>query len=313
MDGLGADTAGVVNLEMCRAAGLPASRVRWLVESGRWQRLHPRVFATFSGPVDVPTRRYATLLYAGRGAALSHRSAGALWGLCAEPPVIHVVVPSCRKVDPQPGLVIHRSRTLSHAQVHPTLLSPRTRVERTVVDLLAEQPTADRALGLVADALREGLSTAPRLRDAVNAGRGIRWRRVVLEAIPDLTQGARSVLELRDAAMRRAHGLPAGRRQVRRRHTGVEYLDVLVEEFGLHVELDGRLGHDRGSEIWRDMRRDNASELRGLRHLRYGWADLVDRPCAVAAEQAQVLAQQGWTGRLRRCSRCPGPAPRAKP
>jgi hypothetical protein len=36
------------------------------------------------------------------------------------------------------------------------------------------------------------------------------------------------------------------------------------------------------------MRRDNRSELDGLRHLRYGWADIVDSPCQVAAQQADA-------------------------
>jgi hypothetical protein len=44
-----------------------------------------------------------------------------------------------------------------------------------------------------------------------------------------------------------------------------------------------------------------------MRHLRYGWADIVDRPCEVAAQQALIFRQQGWTGALRPCSNCPIP------
>jgi hypothetical protein len=82
----------------------------------------------------------------------------------------------------------------------------------------------------------------------------------------------------------------------------------LVEEYRLHVELDGRLGHDRAAEVWRDYRRDNRSEVLRLRHLRYGWADMIDRECQVAAEQAEILRQQGWTGRFRPCPKCPSDA-----
>jgi hypothetical protein len=53
------------------------------------------------------------------------------------------------------------------------------------------------------------------------------------------------------------------------------------------------------------MRRDNASEVRGMAHLRYGWADIADRGCEVAGEQARVLRQRGWLGKFRRCPRCP--------
>jgi hypothetical protein len=129
----------------------------------------------------------------------------------------------------------------------------------------------------------------------------------VLDALPDLARGAQSPLEIRDARLRRAHGLPAGRRQLRRLRDGTEYLDVVLEEWGLHVELDGRLVHDRAREIWRDFRRDNASQVRGMAHLRYGWADVVDRPCLVALEQARMLRQRGWSGSFRRCPSCPTP------
>jgi hypothetical protein len=100
-----------------------------------------------------------------------------------------------------------------------------------------------------------------------------------------------------------------GRRQAKRVAGGAEFLDVLIEEFGVHVELDGRLGHNRATEKWRDMRRDNRSELARLRHLRYGWGDVVDRPCDVAIKQAEVLRQQGWTGTFKRCAVCPRELP----
>jgi hypothetical protein len=93
---------------------------------------------------------------------------------------------------------------------------------------------------------------------------------------------------------------------VRRLRDGTEYLDVVIDEWALHIELDGRLGHDRAREVWRDMRRDNASQVRGIAHLRYGWADIIDRPCAVAEEQARVLRQQGWPGRFVPCRACRG-------
>jgi hypothetical protein len=231
--------------------------------------------------------------------------------LCPEPATVHLTVPYHRQVDEQPRLTIHRSRTLSDVDIHPVFRPTRTRIERTVLDLLADRTTANAALGLVADSIRGGLSSPDALRAALALRPMTRWRRVVLDALPDLRAGAQSVLEVREATLRRRHGLPAGERQVRRLTGGAEYLDVLVAEFGLHVEVDGRLGHDRAREVWRDMQRDNRSEMRGLRHLRYGWADIVDRPCEVAIEQGQVLRQQGWTGRFIRCPRCPHGLPTA--
>jgi hypothetical protein len=126
-----------------------------------------------------------------------------------------------------------------------------------VLDLLADQHSADGALGLVADAMRDRATTPDRLRAALELRPATRWRMVVIDALPDLRAGAQSPLEIRDARLRRRRGLPMGTRQSRRLGDGTEHLDVLIEEWRLHVELDGRLGHDRAREVWRDMRRDN--------------------------------------------------------
>jgi hypothetical protein len=122
------------------------------------------------------------------------------------------------------------------------------------------------------------------MRQALERRARTPWRKVILEALPDLSAGAQSPLELRDATLRRRHGLPMGTRQARRLADGSEYLDVLIEEWRLHIEIDGRLGHDRAQDVWRDMKRDNRSEMQRLRELRYGWADVVDRPCQVSGQ-----------------------------
>jgi hypothetical protein len=284
---------------------LTDERLHWLVASGRWQSPFPRVYVTFSGPIPAVTIQFAALAYAGPDATLSHPSAGQCWRLCRQPPDVHITVPYERQVRAQRGLAVHRSRTLTAEDVHSAFSPRRTTIERTILDLLPQQGTADQALGLVADSMRDKLSSPELLRAALERLPQTRWRRVVLDALPDLRAGAQSPLELRDADLRRRHGLPPGRRQASRLSDGTEFLDVLIEEYALHIEVDGRLGHDRARERWRDMRRDNRSEVLRLRELRYGWADVVDKPCEVAIEQARVLRQQGWTGPFMRCAHCP--------
>lgn len=291
-----------------RSLGFTKDKVGWLVESGRWQRPFPRVYATFSGPIPYQVTLMAAVLYAGRGAALSHFTAGHSYGSCSRPNTIHLIVAMDRMVRPQPGLTIHRSRTLSATDiriVEPAMTTP----ERTVIDVLATQQTARAALGLVGDAVRSRRTNADRVRAALIATPEVKWRQVVLDALPDVTAGAHSVLEIMDAKARRRHGLPMGKRQFTRKRNGVEHLDVLIEEFATHIELDGRLGHDGTLEVWRDMRRDNHSEVLRLRHLRYGFADMHDQECEVMIQQAEVLRQQGWTAPFRRCRKCPKTLP----
>ena len=248
---------------------------------------------------------YAALAYAGRGAVLSHETAGWLDRFCKQGAPIHITVPFDRVVAGQPGVKIHRSRDLTAAHVHPARTPRRTRIERTVCDLLAGAQDAEQALSIVADAIRTRITTAAKLRAALLDTRSTKWRKVALDALPNIDGGAHSVLELLDVPINRRHGLPQPERQFKRLPDGTEYLDGYLKAWSVHYEFDGRLGHDKAREIWRDHRRDNRSTVNRQRVLRYGWADLIDRGCEVAAERAVVLAQQGWPGAFRRCPRCP--------
>lgn len=304
-----ANASGIVSLDECRAAAISDRKTEWMVASGRWQYVYPRVLATFSGPVPYEAQLVAALKYAGTDAALSHATAGHDLGLCKRPAFIHVLVPYSREVEDQPGLKIHRSRRISATDRVCRNGVMQTSVDRTVIDLLEVRWNADGALGLIGDAIQSRLTTVEQLRANLVEARCAKWRRVVLEALPDVERGAYSALEIRDAKMRRRHGLPTGRRQVRRLADGTELLDVVVEECRTHVELDGRLGHNRTQERFRDMRRDNRSARAGLRHLRYGWADMFDRECEVAIEQAVIYRQEGWTAPFKRCASCPRTLP----
>ena len=81
------------------------------------------------------------------------------------------------------------------------------------------------------------------------------------------------------------------------------YRDVLYEEYLVAVEVDGAIAHP-AEDKWLQARRDNAAAADGTITLRYSWADIVTRPCEVAAEIGAVLLGRGWPGGPRRC----GPA-----
>jgi very-short-patch-repair endonuclease len=109
------------------------------------------------------------------------------------------------------------------------------------------------------------------------------------------------VVYLRD--VERAHGLSAvvRRQQPSRSHRAVR--DVWYTDFGVVVELDGRLGHTELGRF-RDMNRDNLASLDGLLTLRYGAGDLHGRPCSIAGQVARALQRRGWSGLPTRCPRC---------
>jgi hypothetical protein len=285
--------------------GVDPETMRTRVRSGRWQRLHRGVYATFSGDPARETVLWAALLRAGPDAVLSHQTAAERHGLIDEPsPVITITVPASRhpaqvKI---PGVIVHRSDAILRTR-HPAMLPPCTRVEDTVLDLIGDAPTFDDAYVWICRAIGRRRTTADRIHRAMDARKKLRWRRELLVALGDADGGALSLLEYRYVhRVERPHGLPAARRQARiRQRTGNRYLDNLYEEFGVGVEIDGTAAHP-ADEQWRDKRRDNANAVRGIVTLRFGLLDLGDRRCQTAADVAAVLRKRGWTGDARPCS-----------
>ena len=93
--------AGMVARGQVLALGISPMQARAYVDTGRWWRVLPGVYATFTGPITAHGRVWAALLYAGRDAAASHGTALCLWGLTDEAPaVFDVVVPGSRRVLP---------------------------------------------------------------------------------------------------------------------------------------------------------------------------------------------------------------------
>lgn len=169
---------GVVSLAQLEAAGLSPSAARRRVAAGSLVRLHRGVFAVGHAAVSVNGRRLAAVLACGSEAALSHRSAAALWGLRPSSGRLDVSIPSQagRRV---PGVAIHRCESLAAADVTEVEAIPCTTVARTLLDLAA---SVDRA-GLTA-----AITRAEQLRIYDGAG---------VEAVLECAQGKRGARLLR--------------------------------------------------------------------------------------------------------------------
>jgi hypothetical protein len=74
------------------------------------------------------------------------------------------------------------------------------------------------------------------------------------------------------------------------------------------VELDGRLGHSRSLDRWRDLERDLRAAAAGEQTLRVGWQQVLE-PCRLANQVARVLGFRGWEGVVGGCRRCCGTRP----
>jgi len=298
LDELTRAQAGMVTRAQAMRCGLSDAAISARVASGRWQRIYLGVFATFSGPLPRIASIWAAILFAGPDAVACNRTAAELIGLVepASGPV-QVAVPHARRVRSRPGVAVHRVVDVRRMR-HPAAVPPRTCVEETVLDLAQSARTVDDAIGWLTRAVGGRFTTPDRLRAAMAGRRRLRWRRELASALRDVAAGCHSLLELRYRRnVERSHGLPAGMRQRRRENW---YDDVAYDEYGVNVELDGRRAHPESARF-RDHRRDNAAVVAGERVLRYGYADVVERPCTVAREVATVLRDAGWRGRTRRC------------
>jgi hypothetical protein len=239
---------------------------------------------------------------------LSHETAAELQRLTDKPvETIHLTVPGPRHVLAAHGVTIHRARRAVEA-VERGSNPPRTRVEETVLDLTQAAATFDDVCGWVTRAFARELTDQDRLRAAMRQRTRLRWRADLHELIAAAASGDHSVLEYRyERDVERAHGLPEPVRQAP--FTGPDgrrgRRDRLYRDYGVVVELDGRLAHP-AEDQWRDKARDNAAAVDLQQTLRYGWEQVRRHPCATALQVARVLRVHGWDGWPRPCSAgCP--------
>ena len=268
------------------------------VRGKRWQRLLPGVYLTHTGQNRWRSRARAALLYAGRGAALSHSSAAFHHNLIDRPgAVVHVSVPHGRRVARQKGIEIHRRRHMP--QVWGRL--PATGPIDTVVDMSElDSTTADGVVSLVCAALQRNVDGEQMLK-AVLRRRSLRHRALLLDLLAVVDKGIESALEYRYHRVERAHGLPQSQLQVRQVLDGLWLrADCVYRRYRLRIEL-GQLAHPFGrtdSDVWRDNAVVISTEELTLR---YRWRHVAITPCQVARQVALALRARGWRGAPKPC------------
>ena len=292
---------GLITWKQCRQAKLTERAVRWRLSSGRWVRLHPGVYLTEPGRNDWEVTAMAALLACGSGAALSHQSAAYAWGMQRAPgEQVRVIVPAGRNVVAPDGVSLVRSRSASD-RTDETAWPHRTTVEHTLLDL-AQESSVDDAVGRLARAFQQARTTEGMILRALSSRPRQRHRRLLLEVLGTLDDGAESPAEVRWVRdVEQAHSLPVAVRQAptgdgRRR-------DFLYEEFTLIVEVDGRLGHEGWDGRRRDGRRDRRAATSGQLTVRVFWDEIVQTPCHLAFEIGGLLRSRGWSGSPTPCRR----------
>ena len=126
---------GVVARSHLLHAGLTAREIQRRMESARLHAIHRGVYAVGHRVLTLEGRWMAATLACGPNAALSHTTAAAAADLCRAGTAIHVTVPGRGGRQAPRGVRLHRSPTLTPAQITRYRGIPVTRVARTIIDL----------------------------------------------------------------------------------------------------------------------------------------------------------------------------------
>ncbi len=287
---LAARQYGVVTRAQLRALGLSDSAISGRAATGRLHRVHRGVYAV--GHPLLPARGawMAAVLACGRGAVLSHASAGALWDLrqTASAAIDVTVHRSGRAA--RHRLRVHRPYALRGDEVTVRHGIPVTTAARTILDLA--EVLRERPLERVLDQAEQQRLTDVRSLLALARTRPThRGARRLLGALATHTPGTtitRSGLEERFLALCRAHAFPVPR--VNHRVEGFE-VDFLFAAERVVVETDSWRFHGDRESFESDRARDAILAGAGYRTLRFTDDQLTrGAPGVVRALQA-VLAR----------------------
>jgi hypothetical protein len=283
---LAARQHGVVSRGQLLELGLDRGTIERRVRSGRLHRLYRGVFVVGHTLVPVDGRYLAAVLACGPQAALSVRSAAALWGIRPSAAArIDVTVSHTSGVRSTRSIVVHRSRL-------PVDTTTRDGIPVTTPG----QTLADLATALPRRALEKAAEQAEALRLDVRIPAGHPGAKRLAEATAhDLTATTRSPLEDAFLELCDAHGIP--RPLVNAVVEGFE-VDFCWPADRLIVETDGYQHHGTRAAFERDRARDARLTARGWRVLRFTSAqvrrDAASTAVAVlAARQAAATLEPG--------------------
>lgn len=265
--------------------GLGSAAISYRARTARLHRVHVNVYVLGPPPGTPLEFAAAAVLACGNGAALSHSSALALWGLQPHKKgPVHVTARGQRR---RPGLVVHVSGTLTAADVRLQLGLRVTSPARTVFDCAAE--LGSRLPRVIDDGRIAGLLHLAALADLAqrlnnHPGRAAIAQHLGLEAGP-----TRSDFELAFLAFCTRFGLPHPRINVT--VAGFE-ADAWFARQRVVVELDGWRFHQGKTRFESDRERDAARLAVGIVTYRMTWRRLIDTPQREAQRLRAVLASR---------------------
>ena len=278
---------GIVDRDDLLRLGLTSRDIQGRRRRGSLHALHRDVFCVGDRLIPREGHWLAAVRFAGEGALLSHRTAGALRGLLDEYGPIHVTVPPGSGVRSRGSVRVHRANVLIQERTECRGI-PVVSVARTMLDIAAtaRPDTLRRALQQAEYHRLFDLSSMRAVLENHPGERGVRRLEQALACYVSI-EGTRSEFERRFLVMCDRHGIP---RPARNRHILGKYVDFHWDGTNVIVETDGWGAHGTRTAFERDHQRDLELELAGYIVIRVTWRQLRFRPDLVARRVRQALS-----------------------
>jgi hypothetical protein len=276
---------GIVARRQLLALGFNAREIEHRVARGRLHVAMRGVYAVGWPELTRNRRWMAAVLACGDGAALSHRSAAALWGIGTERPGVVDISVSRRAELRRPGLHVRGRPSVAVEDIAFRDGIPVTAPARTMVDLATElhELRVERAVN---EADKRDLIDPETLRSELDRYAGEPGAPLLRRLLDKRTfRLSDSDLEVLFRPIAIAADLPP---PLTKQRVNSYEVDFFWPGIGLVVETDGLRYHRMPSTQARDARRDRAHVLAGMTALRFTHYEIKYEPSQVCEELRQT-------------------------
>lgn len=292
-NGIAERQLGLITRRQALSAGVGRGGIERRVQAAKWRARQPSIYAISPFPNSWRQRLLAAVLWAGRGAVASHRSAAALFGLSAgDANIVEISGPTSKTSG---TVVVHRIAPLQRRDLAYFGPIPSTDATRTMIDL-ASVLTPEGTEDVVLEGLQRRLTSLPRLKWRLDrlgsrGRKGCASLRRFTDELDQYDAVPHSGLELRFGRLLKTHGVPSPRAQYRvvTDNKRIAQVDFAYPEHRLAIETDGWAFHSSVDAWRRDLRRGNQLVLAGWKLLRITREDLLRRETEVVAQLRQAL------------------------
>lgn len=278
---------GIVARRQLLALGFNSREIEHRIGRGRLHVVMRGVYAVGWPELTERRRWMAAVLACGEGAALSHQSAAALWGIGKERRGRLDISVRRRSELERPGLRVRARAKLDVARIVVKDGIPVTEVVQTLVDLATELPPrrVERAIN---EADKHDLIDPETLRSRLGSYKGEPGVKPLRTLLDKRTfRLSDSDLEILFRPISAEAGLPF---PLSKQIVNGWKVDFFWPDLGLVVETDGLRYHRTASTQTRDARRDRAHALVGMTPLRFTHYEVKYEPTQVRQELRRAAA-----------------------